>query len=94
MHKSLRFGISLHVGQVMYGNVGTDRRLDFTVIGPAVNHATRLEGLCKQVGTPLVASEAFYSHFSGDLAAIGRHELAGLSTSIEAYTLPEYAPAS
>ncbi len=47
------------MGRVMYGNVGTDRRLDFTTIGPTVNQVTRLEGLCKSLGTSLVASENF-----------------------------------
>lgn len=94
VHKALRFGISLHVGQVMYGNVGTDRRLDFTVIGPAVNHATRLESLCKVVGAPLIASDTFSAHFDGELAAIGRHQLSGLSAPVDVFTLPEHAPAS
>ena len=51
--------IALHVGTVQYGNVGTDARLDFTVIGPAVNEAARIEVLCKELGQPLVMSAAF-----------------------------------
>tara|TARA_R110002167_G_scaffold24641_5_gene86376 strand:- start:297 stop:1514 length:1218 start_codon:yes stop_codon:yes gene_type:complete len=93
VHKALRFGISLHIGQVMYGNVGTDRRLDFTVIGPAVNQATRLEGLCKSLDTSLVASRSFADAHQGELAPLGAHQLAGLSGEIEVFTLPEYAPA-
>ena len=65
------FGISLHMGQVMYGNVGTERRLDFTVIGPAVNEVTRLEGLCKAKGVPIVLSDQFRASFAGDLAPLG-----------------------
>ena len=92
----LNFGIALHLGQVMYGNVGTDRRLDFTVIGPAVNQATRLEGLCKSLGTPLVASEAFARHYDGAaegaMVPIGRHLLAGTAAEIEVFTVPDFRP--
>ena len=89
---SLRFGISLHVGQVMYGNVGTERRLDFTVIGPSVNYANRLEGLCKRLDTPLIVSDSFRAHYDGDLHPLGRHALSGASAKIETFTLPEFAP--
>ena len=51
--------IALHVGTVQYGNVGTEARLDFTVIGPAVNEAARIELLCKELGHPLLVSQAF-----------------------------------
>ncbi len=57
--RSLEVGIALHVGEVMYGNVGTDERLDFTVIGRAVNEAARLQGLTKQLGHPVLASASF-----------------------------------
>ena len=87
-----RFGISLHVGQVMYGNVGTDRRLDFTVMGPAVNQATRLEGLCKSLGTSLVASEQFEAHYAGHMTPLGAHLLAGMEHEMEVYTLPDLVP--
>ena len=52
----LRFGIALHLGDVMFGNVGAPGRLDFTVIGPAVNEAARLEAMCKTLSQPLVIS--------------------------------------
>lgn len=87
----IRFGISLHVGQVMYGNVGTDRRLDFTVIGPTVNQATRLEGLCKPLGIPLVVSGTFERHYDGELARVGRHRLDGTDRPVDVFTLPEFA---
>lgn len=55
----LGFGLALHVGDVMWGNIGTKERLDFTVIGPAVNVAARLESLSKELRRPLLISAAF-----------------------------------
>jgi adenylate cyclase len=52
----LRFGLALHVGEVMFGNIGARTRLDYTVIGPAVNHVARLETLCSALDRPLVVS--------------------------------------
>ena len=86
---AFRFGISLHMGQVMYGNVGTESRLDFTVIGPAVNQATRLEGLCKSTGSSLIASENFHEHYAGELIPLGSHLLAGMDYELEVYSLPD-----
>ena len=51
--------VALHLGDVLYGNVGSDRRLDFTVIGPAVNEASRLEALCSPHDVKLIASRRF-----------------------------------
>ena len=87
---SLSFGLSLHMGQVMYGNVGTERHLDFTVMGPAVNQVTRLEGLCKSLRVPVVLSEGFQAHFAGDVTPLGEFTLPGLDTEIAVYTLPEF----
>ena len=55
----LAFGIGLHRGDLTYGNIGTERRLDFTVIGSAVNEASRIESLSKSLGTPVVVSSRF-----------------------------------
>jgi adenylate cyclase len=57
----LEAGIALHTGAVMYGNIGAPDRLDFTVIGPAVNLVTHLERLCAELGRPLLASARFAS---------------------------------
>lgn len=86
----INFGIALHLGQVMYGNVGTDRRLDFTTIGPAVNQATRMEGLCKSLGISLVVSDNFKAHYAGELVPLGEHQLAGIGKQIAVHTLPEF----
>jgi adenylate cyclase len=72
----LRFGLALHVGEVMFGNIGASRRLDFTVIGPAVNYTARLEKLCAVLGRPVILSEALAALVpERDTVALGRHAL-------------------
>ncbi|MGE0255406.1 MAG: adenylate/guanylate cyclase domain-containing protein [Alphaproteobacteria bacterium] len=88
----IRFGISLHVGEVMYGNVGTRRRLDFTVTGPAVNEAARLEGLCKVLGTPVATSSRYRDAYPGPLVSLGAHSVPGKRDTLEVFTAPELAP--
>lgn len=73
----IRHGIALHIGDVQYGNVGANRRLDFTVIGPAVNKASRIEGLCKETGRDLLMSADFARHVS-DTKDIGEFNLKGI----------------
>lgn len=82
--------IALHVGTVQYGNVGTDTRLDFTVIGPAVNEAARIEALCKELGQPLLISEAFADAASASrahLVSLGQHRLRGVRDETELFGL-------
>jgi adenylate cyclase len=82
--------IALHVGTVQYGNVGTDARLDFTVIGPAVNEAARIEVLCKELGQPLLISEAFAEAATASrahLVSLGRHRLRGVRDETELFGL-------
>lgn len=57
-NQPLRFGLALHIGEVMFGNIGASSRLDFTVIGPAVNYAARLEKVCAISGESIVLSQA------------------------------------
>jgi adenylate cyclase len=72
----LRFGLALHIGEVMFGNIGASDRLDFTVIGPAVNHAARLEKVCSQIDRPIVLSAALAALLpDGDAVPLGRHAL-------------------
>jgi adenylate cyclase len=84
----LRFGVGLHVGPVTFGNVGTEDRLDFTVIGPAVNRAARLESLTKELGVPVLASSEFRDVTTQPLVSLGRHQLRGIAQPVEVFTLP------
>jgi adenylate cyclase len=83
----LNFGIGVHVGDVMYGNIGSRARLDFTVIGPAVNMASRLEALTKQLGKPVLLSRAFADLVAGDFALerVGEYPVRGFSEPIELF---------
>ena len=77
----LDFGLALHIGEVSYGNIGTDQRLDFTIVGPAVNLASRLEGLCRPLGRDILVSGALRDAAINDrdrLEALGQHNLRGV----------------
>lgn len=88
--REIRCGIALHAGDVMYGNVGSARRLDFTATGPAVNEVCRLEAQCKALAVPLVISDVAASLYGGPLQSLGWHELRGVGRAIESFSLPEY----
>ncbi|MGI9417120.1 MAG: adenylate/guanylate cyclase domain-containing protein [Geminicoccaceae bacterium] len=93
--RSLEFGVALHVGEVMYGNIGAPDRLDFTVIGPAVNLASRLEACCKALRCPVLISDAFETLSDEKLLALGSRRLPDIADPIEIFTLQEFdAPAS
>jgi adenylate cyclase len=82
--------IALHVGHVNYGNVGADARLDFTVIGPAVNEASRIERLCDALGRHLVMSQSFARAADAsrhELVSLGRHRLRGVREDTELFGL-------
>jgi adenylate cyclase len=86
--EALGFGVGVNVGEVMYGNIGTSARLDFTVIGPVVNAAARLEALTKDVGVSALFSEAFAAKAPPNfLVSRGRHRLRGFGKPIEVFTL-------
>ena len=84
----LAFGISLHRGDLTYGNIGSERRLDFTVIGSAVNEASRIEDMSKVLGTPIVVSSAFARSIPDKLVSLGSHELRDFREKQEIFTLP------
>jgi adenylate cyclase len=81
--------LGLHVGEVFYGNVGGRERLDFTVIGPAVNEASRIAAMCRSVDQPVLMSSAFAN--VGDmrrhLVSVGRYALRGVARPQELFTL-------
>ena len=74
---AIRFGLALHVGEVMYGNIGGGNRLDFTCIGPAVNLAARLEKIAATLGETIVASSDFASHCPRKFRRRGNFSVAG-----------------
>ncbi len=82
----LACGVALHVGDVLFGNVGASDRLDFTVIGPAVNLVTRIESLSKRAPSGIVASEDFVRREGGDYETLGRRELKGISQPREVFS--------
>jgi adenylate cyclase len=87
---ALSLNIALHAGEVTYGNIGTADRLDFTVIGPAVNEAARLEGLCKVLGTPILISKSFVQAAQGvreQFLSVGRHSLRGVREAQDVFTI-------
>src|SRR5260370_3432718 len=75
----IRFGLALHLGEVSYGNIGAPTRLDFTVIGPAVNQAARLEKLGHELGRPVVTSASFAAAAAERLDSLGPHGLRGVA---------------
>ena len=84
----LALDVALHLGEVMYGNVGSARRLDFTVIGPAVNEASRIEALCEPLGCHVLTSAAFAHACPQALRSLGQHTLRGVASPQELFTLP------
>jgi adenylate cyclase len=79
MAERLNFGLALHVGDVLYGNIGGRGRLDFTCIGPTVNLAARMEKLAGSLGRTIVASAEFADHARDDWADIGEYSVAGFA---------------
>lgn len=81
----LRAGVALHLGEVFFGNVGSPDRLDFTVIGRAVNEAARIETLTKALGRPLLLAEAV-ARLSGEaLEDMGAHPLRGVAAPVRLF---------
>ena len=86
---TLQAGIVLHEGEVFLGNIGAPDRLDFTVIGPAVNEACRVEVLTKTIGRELLMTEAVAQHLCQKVEHLGEHQLRGVSARVSVYGLSE-----
>jgi class 3 adenylate cyclase/uncharacterized protein (DUF427 family) len=85
----IRYGIGLHVGDVTYGNIGVPGRLQFTVIGPAANEASRIEGMTKELDEPVVISSQFAANYDGELVSKGCHSLKGVAATHELFALAQ-----
>jgi adenylate cyclase len=82
----LEIVVALHIGRVIYGNIGAADRLDFTVIGPAVNLVSRIETVAKTLNVQIVVSDDFARVYERPLMSLGRHQLRGLTTPHELFT--------
>ncbi len=84
----VRFGLALHIGEVMFGNIGASKRLDFTVIGPAVNYTARLERLCSQIDRRMILSSAIAALMPENaMAPLGRYRLKDIDEPQQVYGL-------
>ena len=82
--------LGLHLGEVVYGNFGSRERLDFTVVGPAVNEVSRIAGMCRLVDQPILASSAFFAALGPEqnrLVSVGRYALRGVAQAQDLFTL-------
>jgi adenylate cyclase len=83
--------VGLHIGEVFYGNIGSDDRLDFTVVGPAVNEVSRIASMCRSVDRELLTSSAFRNGLDATgrnyLVSTGRFALRGIGGAQDLYTL-------
>lgn len=86
---ALPFGAALHLGEILWGNIGAADRLDFTAIGPAVNLVSRLEGLCRPLGQSVLVSGAVAAETGTPLVPLGEHALRGIATPCAVFALPQ-----
>jgi adenylate cyclase len=87
--------LGLHVGEVFYGNIGSKDRLDFTVVGPAVNEVSRIAAMCRSVDRELLVSEAFAEAMTeperAQLVSAGRYALRGVDRPQHLFTRDPFA---
>jgi adenylate cyclase len=86
-----RFGVALHIGEILFGNIGGMSRLDFTCIGPAVNLAARLEKIAGKLGRTVVASSAFAGVAAAGWSDLGEFPIAGFSQAQRVFGLEDEA---
>jgi adenylate cyclase len=82
-------GVGIHMGEIMYGNIGSNDRLDFTVIGEAVNLTSRIAGMCGELQKAVLASEEFAKEIAVTWEEIGEHKLKGIAKPRKIYAIPE-----
>ena len=88
--RTLDFGIGMHLGEVVYGNIGASERLDFTVVGSAVNEASRIEAMCRPLQRKVLMSNTFHEAAvaCGDkMISVGFHALRGIAEPRELFTI-------
>jgi adenylate cyclase len=85
----LAFGAALHLGEMLWGNIGAADRLDFTAIGPAVNLVSRLEGLCRPLDKSILVSGTLAAEAGVPLIPLGTHALRGIASPCAVFTVPE-----
>jgi class 3 adenylate cyclase len=85
----LPFGAALHLGEMLWGNIGAADRLDFTAIGPAVNLVSRLEGLCRPLDKAVLVSGTLAAETGVPLIPLGTHALRGIASPCAVFTVPE-----
>jgi class 3 adenylate cyclase len=85
----LPFGAALHLGEMLWGNIGAADRLDFTAIGPAVNLVTRLEGLCRTLNKAVLVSGTLAAESGASLIPLGTHALRGIESPCAVFTIAE-----
>lgn len=86
------FSLALHAGEILYGNIGAENRLDFTVIGPTVNVAARISGMHRAVGQSVIMSEEVQraaQPTSHDIVSLGRYMVRGVGAPLELFTIYE-----
>jgi adenylate cyclase len=81
-------GVGLHLGRVLYGNIGIPSRLEFSVIGAAANEAARIEALCKDTGKDVVLSRSVVAQLGEAWPSLGKFELRGVAQPVEVFALP------
>ena len=86
--EALAFGVALHVGEVVYGNIGLPERLELTVVGAATNEASRLQGLTKELARPVLVSDGFAQNLNLDWEPMGKHELRGVAAPQAVFAPP------
>ena len=86
---SIEFGVGLNIGEVIYGNVGASDRLDFTVMGPAVNRTARLESLTKTLDSSVLFSREFAQTIEQPVRHLGDHAMKGIDGQHPVYALQD-----